>query len=1001
MEERNRRKKWNRKMREENGNGKINVIYQNLPCTYRSRSAETLILELIQKFKPLCLFLGEIGHDVLSSCSIPDYKLIAGKKVNSNNTRMNCFIQDTCQHEVLGVTCDVPTVAIRTMDWNLIGIYREWQVPGNNGSMNLKMQEDRFGTLTGMLKTLRGSTCCLGDFNFDLIHVDSEYQRRFDRMRELVADDLLMQGWSQVVDEPTRSQKGKNQALLDHIYTNNIDHVDGHFNRNIVGTDHNMIGAAISTKEPVFQRRVIVTRRIDDIDKEDFTREFLGSNPSEIFHSGDVDEALVMLNTKIMSVINRLAPERRIVTRPDYMPWLTPGLKAAIRVRNEMRKIASKSRDDQDWADYRQFRQEVMEMLNVSKEEHQRKFFNTEDTKQQWKRIEENAKIKAGKSSGNVILQTDEGVVKDPKKVATIFNDYFKSKVEKLQARTKPDPKASAEYTKRFLKGKDPGFLSFRCTDYVEVVEIIRSLKNTDSCGIDGINTKVLKRFDTALAPPLVHVINLILTKSTWPKAWKVGIISPVPKKNDLSRTENWRPVVLNAVMSKIAERIINKQLTDHLEARGLLSQTQHAYRSQKSCSSAWLDIDSYISKGLAEEKVCGMVLTDQSAAFNVLMKEVLAEKLPLYGLSPDAVKMIVSFLSDRSTVCKIAGERSGTVRLSSGVPEGSILGPSLYTLAQMDVPTVPELVKEIAVEEEAWRIERPEEVDTSSVEYADDVTGLLQAANEEDFQVVADVFMEQFEEYFSRCGLALNRSKCCVIVFRPGKKTKTITLADQEEVSHVKLLGLTIDSSYTFVRHVSKVKSNIEYRISCLKKVLKFFNVKRRKEIAQALVISVVKFGIEFWGRETQHHGNIQVSINKLMRSILDEPYDAQVKPMMTRLQWSNFSNMHRETSVTTLRKLILQRQSTKAYSLINLQPSVYLTRFRELKLTWTENEGNKFKTNSYMVSATKLYNDLKMFAHKDVTNAEFKRKLMGRVHEKFPNENIKNQKKKLNLGP
>ena len=54
------------------------------------------------------------------------------------------------------------------------------------------------------------------------------------------------------------------------------------------------------------------------------------------------------LNTKIMSVINRLAPERRTVTRPDYMPWLTPGLKAAIRVRNEMRKIASKSRDDQD-----------------------------------------------------------------------------------------------------------------------------------------------------------------------------------------------------------------------------------------------------------------------------------------------------------------------------------------------------------------------------------------------------------------------------------------------------------------------------------------------------------------------------------------------------------------------------------------------------------------------------------------------------------------------------
>ena len=126
-----------------------------------------------------------------------------------------------------------------------------------------------------------------------------------------------------------------------------------------------------------------------------------------------------------------------------------------------------------------------------------------------------------------------------------------------MQTRTKPCPKGSAEYTARFLQGKNTGFLSF---------DIIRNLKNTTSCGVDGINTQVLKRFCNLLSPLIAHVINLILTQSKWPKLWKMGIVSPVPKKNDLSQPSNWRPVVPNNAMSKIAECIINHQLVEHLD---------------------------------------------------------------------------------------------------------------------------------------------------------------------------------------------------------------------------------------------------------------------------------------------------------------------------------------------------------------------------------------------------------------------------------------------------
>ena len=450
----------------------------------------------------------------------------------------------------------------------------------------------------------------------------------------------------------------------------------------------------------------------------------------------------------------------------------------------------------------------------------------------------------------------------------------------------------------------------------------------------------------------------------------------------------------MNNVMSKVAERIINKQLADHLEDRGLLSFTQHAYRKSKSCGSAWQDIDTFVSKALSEGKVCGLILTDQSAAFNVLMKEILLEKLPLYGLSSDACKLIGNYLDGRSTMCQVAGERSTLVKLSSGVPEGSILGPILYTLAQMCVPVVPRIVKERILKNES-NVKIPERVTTDSVEYADDVTGLLSANDEEDFQEAVNTFMSEYSTFFSKCGLALNLSKCAVIVFRPGSKTKTITLDGQEEETHVKLLGLTVDNKYSFVKHALKVKSTVEYRLSCLRKILKYYNKDKRKQICQSLILSVVTYGLEFYGREEHLHGHIQVSLNRVARTVLDEAFDAEVQRMLHSLKWSNIRNLYYEALVSNLRRLILSKNSLKAYDMLDMKPSVYTTRFRELRHTWSVGWDNRWGKASFILTAIRITNQIGIHKVKDKSNNIFKNKLRDRVWSCYGNPNIKKKKK------
>ena len=130
-------KKWNEWMRASNGNGKMTILHQNIPCTYRSKVAEALIMDIISRYKPLCLFLGEIDKEVLETCLVPGYNLITGKVKGHNKTRMNCYVQDTATIKILDMDCEIPTVAFETLGWKMIGAYREWRLPGTNGTAKI------------------------------------------------------------------------------------------------------------------------------------------------------------------------------------------------------------------------------------------------------------------------------------------------------------------------------------------------------------------------------------------------------------------------------------------------------------------------------------------------------------------------------------------------------------------------------------------------------------------------------------------------------------------------------------------------------------------------------------------------------------------------------------------------------------------------------------------------------------------------------------------------
>ena len=135
--------------------------------------------------------------------------------------------------------------------------------------------------------------------------------------------------------------------------------------------------------------------------------------------------------------------------------------------------------------------------------------------------------------------------------------------------------------------------------------------------GIDGITTTMLKRFKDVLIGPLTDIINKAIYTATY--LWKEGIITPLPKKVDLTLLKNWRPVTILNSSSKILEKILHEQLTQFLEENNLFPKQQFAYRANKSTTATLLEIETSTRVAMDKGKVVSILLVDLSAAFDCI----------------------------------------------------------------------------------------------------------------------------------------------------------------------------------------------------------------------------------------------------------------------------------------------------------------------------------------------------------------------------------------------
>src|SRR5437899_1831577 len=266
--------------------------------------------------------------------------------------------------------------------------------------------------------------------------------------------------------------------------------------------------------------------------------------------------------------------------------------------------------------------------------------------------------------------------------LATSLLNFFGDKIAKLRSTLHSFP---ASLTSPHLPSPSPppSLSTFSPATIDEVRTAILSSSDA-TCSLDLIPTRLLKSCLDSLLLPITTLINLSISESIFPNEFKSAIVTPLHKKHSLPIEDlsSYRPISNLNFISKILERIIHNRLNHHLTSFPSLSPFQSAYRKFHSAETALLRIYNDLLVSISQHKLSALVLLDLSAAFDTIDHNILLSRLTSnFGISGSAFSLITSYLSNRSQSVSIQSHLSHSAPISTGVPQGSVLGPLLFCL--------------------------------------------------------------------------------------------------------------------------------------------------------------------------------------------------------------------------------------------------------------------------------------------------------------------------------
>jgi len=707
----------------------------------------------------------------------------------------------------------------------------------------------------------------LGDLN---IHFDAPKESATKKVLEV----LDSHGLCQLVDVPTQR--------FGHTIDVVIVRKSSHLVKSIEVEDHQISDHYVQfvqtdLSRPKQPKKTVLCRNLTGVDteqfREDLVRSKLLSDPPS-----DVEELAELYDETLSQLLDKHAPlvRKRVVDRKNC-EWFNEEVKKAKEERRLAENRWRKSKLEVHRQIYKTSRNNYSQTVKRVKTEYIKEQLASSSGNS--RKTQDIVDRLLGKDSASPVLPLCGEVT-----AANTLSSFFVDKIKDIQLGLDDAADTLSDVEKDYsVQFSGLPLTEFSSVDEGQLRKVILKSKKT-SCELDPAPTKFLLQFLEVLLPVLVLIINLSLKSGQVPKCFKKAVVKPLLKKSGLDPniSQHYRPVSNLSFVSKLLEKVVADQLINHLNVHGCLDKYQSAYRVGFSTETALLCVVNDILLNLNSGNLVLLVLLDLSAAFDTINHQLLLNRLLCEaGISETALRWFTSYLADRTQSVVVGSSSSAPSALSCGVPQGSVLGPILFSLYTSQLGRV---IEHFNVDRQL---------------FADDTQLLNSFPPNPDAAKKAVERVEScclaVKSWMTRNRLKLNDDKTEVILF--GSKVNI----EKSQIESVQVgdaaislstsardLGLILDSELSMVDHVSSVVRNCYYQLRILGKLRPMLTRELANEIALATVMSRIDYcNSTFWGLPATQLNRLQKVQNIAARIVTRTKQREHITPVLDSLHW------------------------------------------------------------------------------------------------------------------